>query len=415
MSDRGARIVWMLVLCIGLTSVYSQDYYSHVRPIIIENCFPCHASGGIGLIPLTTYAEVSSYAAMIAQVTQERYMPPWLPESTSKELVSERVLDDEDLILLNDWLKNGLKIGQPQIQMDSMTLAAAHDQKEQDLIVLPVSNGFEHYGVYYEQYQNFLLSYDTDYDVYIDSIALVPGDSSIVRSVRVATIKDTMAPIALDEWDPREGYYHFGSVGIDTESSIWYTWQPDQEGRISPPGTSWVLKKGHRLLVHIVYGPSLKAKSDSTHLILRRGPRTSQTLCTEKIIDRSDLLSDPFPIPSGKTAILYAVDTLSERKVLRSIYIHGQLYSRKWEVFIKSANGEAIELLKILDYDLHRNEEYHLRQPLTLEAGATIHVRAHYDNTEKNPYSPSNGKGDLLHGYGMFKEIFTVEFGLICD
>ena len=48
-----------------------------VAPIIQKNCQLCHSPGGIGPMPLLTYAHTRRYAPLIKQLVEAREMPPY--------------------------------------------------------------------------------------------------------------------------------------------------------------------------------------------------------------------------------------------------------------------------------------------------------------------------------------------------
>ena len=52
---------------------YSED----VAPLLADRCAMCHHPGGSAPFSLLTYADAKRHAAQIAEVTAERYMPPW--------------------------------------------------------------------------------------------------------------------------------------------------------------------------------------------------------------------------------------------------------------------------------------------------------------------------------------------------
>src|SRR5215471_6578245 len=51
-----------------------------LAPIVFRACAPCHHPGEAAPFSLLTYGDVKSHARQIADLTQKRVMPPWLPE-----------------------------------------------------------------------------------------------------------------------------------------------------------------------------------------------------------------------------------------------------------------------------------------------------------------------------------------------
>src|SRR5437762_1259234 len=65
-------------------------YAKNVAPIIVEHCAPCHRPGQSAPFSLLSYEEVMKKAKLIGEVTERRYMPPWLPEHGYGRFAGER-------------------------------------------------------------------------------------------------------------------------------------------------------------------------------------------------------------------------------------------------------------------------------------------------------------------------------------
>ena len=57
------------------TVTFSRD----VAPIVFAKCSTCHHPGEAAPFSLLTYDDVRRRARQIVEVTQSRFMPPWLP------------------------------------------------------------------------------------------------------------------------------------------------------------------------------------------------------------------------------------------------------------------------------------------------------------------------------------------------
>src|SRR5579875_3823962 len=84
-----------------------------IAPIVYSNCAMCHHPGGAGPFSLLSYAEARRHAPQILDVTQSRYMPPWLPEPGYGDFAGERRLSEEDLALVRKWVEAGTPQGDP--------------------------------------------------------------------------------------------------------------------------------------------------------------------------------------------------------------------------------------------------------------------------------------------------------------
>ena len=102
----------LLLLAVAATGLQAASapkvtFYQNIAPVIYQNCSSCHRPGESGPFPLLSYDDVKKHAAQIADVTQRRYMPPWLPESGYGEFAEERRLTDAQIQLIQEWVKQG--------------------------------------------------------------------------------------------------------------------------------------------------------------------------------------------------------------------------------------------------------------------------------------------------------------------
>src|SRR5687768_1984252 len=55
-------------------------FNKEIAPIVFNNCAGCHRPGESAPFSLLGYEDVRKRAKLIVDVTQRRYMPPWLPD-----------------------------------------------------------------------------------------------------------------------------------------------------------------------------------------------------------------------------------------------------------------------------------------------------------------------------------------------
>src|SRR5215468_2745966 len=88
---------------------FSRD----LAPIVFRACAPCHHPGEAGPFSLLTYGDVKSHARQIADVTQKRIMPPWLPEQGEFKFNDDLHLSREEIALFQKWVEAGMLEGPP--------------------------------------------------------------------------------------------------------------------------------------------------------------------------------------------------------------------------------------------------------------------------------------------------------------
>ncbi|NJO56809.1 MAG: hypothetical protein HC834_11360 [Rhodospirillales bacterium] len=95
----------------GKSGSATPTFTADIAPIIFENCSACHRPGQAAPFPLLTYADVKERARQIAEVTGERYMPPWLPVPGFNHFKDERRLTDAQIALIQRWADAGAPEG----------------------------------------------------------------------------------------------------------------------------------------------------------------------------------------------------------------------------------------------------------------------------------------------------------------
>ena len=86
---------------------YSKD----IAPIIHQNCTPCHRPGEAGPFKLISHHDVSKRAKMVAQVVEDRYMPPWPANREYSTFLNEWDLEDDEINMILAWVDQGAPIG----------------------------------------------------------------------------------------------------------------------------------------------------------------------------------------------------------------------------------------------------------------------------------------------------------------
>src|SRR6188508_2083129 len=78
-------------------------FHHDVEPILHANCARCHRPGEAAPFSLLTYTDAAGRADEIAQQTQARHMPPWLPEPGEFAFHGDRRLRAEQIATLQRW------------------------------------------------------------------------------------------------------------------------------------------------------------------------------------------------------------------------------------------------------------------------------------------------------------------------
>src|SRR5687767_2109594 len=89
------------------TAEAQPTFNKHIAPIVLEKCAGCHRPGEVAPFPLLGYSDLKKRAKQIAQVTADRFMPPWKAVEGHGRFVDERRLTTDEIELINRWVERG--------------------------------------------------------------------------------------------------------------------------------------------------------------------------------------------------------------------------------------------------------------------------------------------------------------------
>src|SRR5713101_4500377 len=106
-----------------------------IAPIIYRNCSPCHRPGEAAPFPLLSYQDVVKKGKTIGKVTASHVMPPWKAEPASYGYRDERRLKENEIALIQAWLKEGMPEGNAVDQPEPPKFASGWQLGQPDLVV----------------------------------------------------------------------------------------------------------------------------------------------------------------------------------------------------------------------------------------------------------------------------------------
>src|SRR5262245_43291769 len=109
------KLLFIFLLCISLYQNKSHaqvtDWSSTVAAIFYENCTICHHEGGIGPFSLIDYEDAVNNGFTIQEQVNAKKMPPWPADPDYNHFWDEKVLSDDDITAINDWVDDGMLPG----------------------------------------------------------------------------------------------------------------------------------------------------------------------------------------------------------------------------------------------------------------------------------------------------------------
>ena len=379
-----------------------------IAPIVFEHCAPCHRPGQAGPFDLLTYADLKKRAKLIAEVTERRYMPPWLPESGYGDFADERRLSANEIGLIKQWVTEGSVEGRAA---DMPALPKWPDGWElgpPDLITtLPSAYSLASDGK--DVYRNFVVPIATAARRFVRAVELHPGNHKVVHHAFIEVDPTGQAGHLVDRASPP------GFDGMQLPDSVQMPggqmlgWQPGKPPFIAPDGLAWVLEPGSDLVLQMHLHPSGKPESVLPEMgfYFTDKPPTNTPF-------RINLMRYLIDIPPG--ARDYAIENRYVLPVdvsLLRINPHTHYLGKELQGYALLPDGTKKWLLLIKNWDFNWQGDYRYREPVFLPRGTTLVMHYTYDNSSENIHNPSQPPKRVKFGLQTTDEMGELWFQVL--
>jgi tetratricopeptide (TPR) repeat protein/mono/diheme cytochrome c family protein len=358
-----------------------------IAPIIFANCSVCHRPGEAGPFPLLNYAQVKKHARQIADVTEARFMPPWLPEPGEFNFADQRRLSTVQIAAIKKWIDDGQLEGNAADLPPQPQFTSGWQLGRPDLIVraeqpftLPASGS--------DQYWNFILRLPIAGTRWLKAVEIRPGDKRIVHHANI--LVDRME--AARQMEPKAGGGFAGmDLRIDSESfdpdSHFLFWKPGNAPYVYPEGMSLRLDKGTDLVLNAHFQPSGKVETvqPSVGLYFTENPATLHPMLLQ--LENDAALDIP---PGTKNFTVNDTFRLPVDVNLLAIYPHAHYLGRDLEAIATFPDGTKKDLIHIEHWNLNWQAVYRYSEPAFLPKGTTISMHYVYDNSAENVANPNH-------------------------
>jgi len=400
-------------------------YYEHVQPILQSNCVGCHVEGQIsGDIPLDDPDYVNEIAEDIARVVETRYMPPWMPDQQHvTPLKQPRILADEDIALLVQWVEAGAEMGDPANAVNAENTFALPEIRADDRLTL--REPYLPSGQNTDDYRCFAYAVNIDEPMYLTGYVFEPDQTEMVHHGLLYLVPGS-SQAQIDRRngaDGQDGWSCYNTTGISGEQ-ILGTWTPGTFPVQYPENTGFLVQPDDVLVMQIHYYTGIVREPDNTHIDLQFDPVTDEVqplvtfdltapveipcpegvdnpLCDRNasIRDTAERYGDEFlRRPNGllqfcgKTLADYKgidpthAESSCEIRVpfdITAIGVFGHMHElgKTFHMELNPGEEDARMLLDIPRWDFHWQDTYHFEEPITFKRGDTIRMTCVWDAT----------------------------------
>src|SRR5579859_2948931 len=357
-----------------------------LAPIVFRTCAPCHHPGEAAPFSLLTYGDVKSHARQIADLTQKRIMPPWLPEPGEWKFNDDLHLSSDEIALFQQWVEAGMPEGSASDLPPTPKFNTGWQLGQPDLIIRADSS-FEVPASGSDVYWNFVFRVPLEKTHYVKAIEIRPGERRLVHHANL--IVDRSQSARRQEKSPGSGFpgmeLQIESESFDPDGHFFF-WKPGTILEPEPTGMALRLDPGNDLVLNTHLQPSGKPEKiqPTIGIYLTGEPATKFPLLLQLENDRK------LDIPAGDENFIVTDEfTIPEPVSLLAIYPHAHYLGRDLLAQAKFPNGETKNLLHISRWDLNWQAVFTYANPISLPAGTTVSMRYRYDNSDKNLANPN--------------------------
>lgn len=399
----------LILLALGCTCSFAQTatYNEHISCILYEHCTTCHHDGGIAPFGLMDYSEATSAAYGVMQAVNAGTMPPWPPNSEYRQFAHERLLTQNEIDLITDWVNSGTPEGvgtppQPPVYLSDEAIT------QPDLVLTMDEYTVSTIGN--DVYRCFVIPTGLTQDVYITEIEIVPGNREAVHHVLLFQ-DETDVPQQLDDQDLGPGYTSFGGTG-SSSSTLIGGWVPGQSHKVYPAGMGVKIPAGADIVMQVHYPATANGQVDQSKVNIKYTTGFVREVYINPPLNHFNLNEGPLVIPANTVSTFtcdYQVPNQFDLTVL-DVSPHMHLLGKSVTAWAETPSNQIIPLVQIEDWDFHWQGFYDFPNPIRIPAGSTIHCTATFDNTASNPNNPNNPPQLVTAGEATDEEMMLVFF-----
>ena len=386
-------------------------FYGDVEKIFRAHCIDCHQSGGYAPFSLVPYENARRHARMIAEVVDERRMPPWSASPAYGHFSNDPSLAAADIERIKQWVDAGTAAGDVANALPPLPPRPQWDIGKPDVVFETEPADVVAEGQMPYRYVRIPTHMTEDH--WVDATQIISTSPQVVHHVLIFIEDTAPAPAgAIRPWTPGFDEFSLLEGSKPGEALNWIgrmspyiskdlavggggglngsfaTTLAAGRGMVYPPGRAKLLPAGATIVMQIHYTPDGTAHQSKTQF----GLHFAKQPPTEPVDSRS-IATVAFEIPPGDPAyVVTATKVMPRDATLLSLRPHMHLRGKSFRYVAQFPDGTKEVLLDVPKWDFEWQVEYVLAKPRFLPKGTILRAIATYDNSKDNENNPDPTK-----------------------
>lgn len=396
------RLFSVFLMSFFATGAMSQPFWStDIAPILYENCTSCHRENGIAPFSLMNYDDAFSEGFSVLGATQSGFMPPWPPDTTYQNYSHERVLNQQEIDLIADWVNSGMPQGDPGMAPPPPVYSEDGFVSLPPDLELVMPEHTSNASATSDDYSCFAIPTELTEGKKIRAVELIPGNPEIVHHALVfidngGTYQTDISGNCMGPQNGLVAGYTPGAVPTVFPS----------DGESFNLGVS--IDAGANIILAMHYPNGSGGMTDQSKVRLWFYP--DQTSIRE-VFTAPVLQNWSFALPPNQ--ITEVTSTFSDFPVdasVFSVFPHMHLLGKSIESYAVTPTNDTIPFVRIDQWKFHWQQFYAFRNLIRVPAFSTMYGRGFYDNTSGNMHNPNDPPIMVTAGLNTTDEMFLIYY-----
>jgi hypothetical protein len=389
-----------------------------VAPILYQHCVACHHSGGIGPMPLLTYAQAKPFSSLIRDRVVKRIMPPWFADAPLGEFSNDPRLSEAEIHTITAWVDRGAPEGDPKESPPQPKFSGAWVNGQPDA-VFSMAKEYTVPAHGEGVYANFKIPTHFEEDKWVQAFQVLPENPRFVHHAVIDLRLPVVRAAARKKGRPNRYMYEVGTLKFvradapvvnDGCSSPWGgelpgvktvpgeqsggdlgdigVYLPGRSAEYEPEGDAVLIPAGAILSLTMHYMPMGMVAKDRTEIgfWFAKEPVKDQV---RRVVMENMLFKIPAGDPDLRATSCF---TFPKNVQIISYTVHMHYRGKDATLYAIYPNGKQERLFSIPHYNFNWQLKYILGHPKPIPQGTVIKTVAHFDNSRDNPLNPDPTK-----------------------